>query len=195
MSGFIQQMKVVLVGNTSVGKTCIAKQAIGNNFDENTQPTLGAAYTSLMTNVFDKEVCLQIWDTAGQEKYRSLAPSYYRNSDAIVLVFSLVDFESFNSLDMWISSVKANNSTESLLFLVGNKKDLKDLRQITTEMGTQKAEDNKAFYYEVSAKTGEGVSELFAAIPKYFIEAHTSVADISNTQNLQKKKDSKDGCC
>jgi small GTP-binding protein len=160
----IEEHKVVLIGETSVGKTCIVKRGTTGAFDSNTLATLGASYTSKLVNAGEIVTRLLIWDTAGQERYRGITPMYYRNAAAVLLVYSIADRESFTQIDVWLRSLEENIPNGVLLFLVGNKSDLESTREVKVEAGQEKAQSIRATFSEVSAKTGDGIKELFVTV-------------------------------
>lgn len=190
----VTEVKVVIVGQTNVGKTCIVRQATAGTFGEDTAPTLGASYVSKLAKVNDEEIRLQIWDTAGQERYRGMTPMYYRGAQIAVLVFAIDDQDSFEAVDVWLSSLQENADPEIITFLVGNKCDLED-RKVTIADAQEKSSKIKAHYFDVSAKTGEGVDELFAAIPRLFIEKAVPVKEVSTVKLEDKPTKQKKSCC
>ncbi|OHT11769.1 small GTP-binding protein [Tritrichomonas foetus] len=195
------EMKIVLIGDTNVGKTCIVKRATIGSFDEDSMPTLGASYTSKLIPVDDKEIRLQIWDTAGQERYRGMTPMYYRGAHAALIIYSITDESTFLEVDSWLTSLKDNASQNVMLFLAGNKIDNDDQRQVSPESGQAKATEIGAYFFEVSAKTGNGVEEMFQLIPKLFFEKYgkdKSNEDDKNKTSVdisKKKKKKKGDCC
>lgn len=158
-------LKVVLLGQSAVGKTCIVGQFVMGKFDPAFCPTLGASYASKTIVINNQSIALQIWDTAGQERFRVLAPMYYHGAQAAILVFSVTNEESFREIDFWVQSIKENVKSIEL-FLVGNKIDLENERKITEEQGRLKAEEINALYFETSAKMASGVDELFMTLCK-----------------------------
>jgi Ras-related protein Rab-5C len=183
-----REMKLVLVGNTSVGKTCIAKMATTGTFAEDSVPTLGASYVSKLVRVDNTEVRLQIWDTAGQERYRGMTPMYFRGAHEAIVAYSITDQESFDGIDSWITSLRENADPEIILFLVGNKCDLEEQRVIATNTGQQKADEISAAFYEVSAKTGERVEDLFLDLAKIFLERRKTGDQPKPPESLQLTK-------
>jgi small GTP-binding protein len=170
MSKEVGEFKVVLIGATSVGKTCIVKRGTSGFFDSSTMPTLGASYTSKLVTVDDSIVRLLIWDTAGQERYRGITPMYYRNASATLIVYSIADRDSFGEVHSWLRTVRDNLQTKVLLFLVGNKSDLEDSRAIAIDEGQDKAAEMGAAFAEVSAKDGSGIDELFVMVATACVE-------------------------
>jgi Ras-related protein Rab-5C len=166
----VAEHKVVLIGATSVGKTCIVKRGTTGVFDSSTMPTLGASYTSKLVNVGDSVTRLLIWDTAGQERYRGITPMYYRNAVAAIIVYSIADRASFEQVEVWLRSLEENIPAGVLLSLVGNKSDLDANREVPVDEGQEKANAIHATFCEVSAKTGEGIDELFVTVATTCLE-------------------------
>jgi small GTP-binding protein len=193
------EIKVILVGNTSVGKTCIVKRGNSGVFDDESVPTLGAAYLPKVVVVGQKEVRLHIWDTAGQERYRGMAPMYFRGAHVAVLVYSVCDAQSFAGVDKWVESLQDNADVNILKFLVANKIDLEDDRIVTLEAGQDKADSLQAHYHEVSAKTGYGIDDFFQDVAKLYLEQHSAPPEVDTPKvtlespTVSKKK--KSGCC
>jgi small GTP-binding protein len=203
MSAEVGEIKVVLIGATSVGKTCIVKRGTTGSFDTSTMPTLGASYTSKLVAVGDSMIRLLIWDTAGQERYRGITPMYYRNATAVIIVYSITERDSFNEIDVWVRSVKDNIPGDVLFFLVGNKSDLEDSRQVSVDEGQEKATAISAAFSETSAKDGSGVDELFVMVGSACFDklqdklkaqragAQAETVDVAAAGNRNKDK----GCC
>jgi small GTP-binding protein len=156
--------RTVTIGDSSVGKTSIVNRFIRDRFDASEKNTIGALYDSYTDRADGQEVEVQIWDTAGQEQYRSLAPVYFRSAAAALLVFDLTNRDTFTSLDNWLASFRVAIAHRAVLFLVGNKLDLVSDRQITIDEARNWARANECSYYETSAKNGQGVHELFRAL-------------------------------
>lgn len=158
----MQSHKVVIVGNTKVGKTCIVDRLVSGAMNDEVSPTIGASFMTFQVHRPNGDVRLHLWDTAGQEKFMSITSTYYRNSSYAIVVFDLSDQNSFDDLPKWIHDLRENAPDSVQLFLVGNKKDLIHDRKITRDTAQRFADSNNfAFYREVSALTGEGVKELF----------------------------------
>jgi small GTP-binding protein len=159
-------MKVVIVGDTQVGKTCLLSRLTTGQFQGTDQPTIGAGFQNLAITAAHGVVSLQIWDTAGQEQYRSLAPMYYRNAQAAILVFDLTNHRSFLGLEDWVAELEAREADDRVkLFVVGNKCDLAQDRVLDRAKAERFAQSHHALaYYETSAKTGDGVIELFTEV-------------------------------
>ena len=159
-----RQIKVVLVGDTKVGKSAILSRFTTGSFDSDITPTIGASYaTHNFSSPSGGEIKIHIWDTAGQEKFRSLAPMYYRNSNVALLVYDVTSKESFEALTVWKKEIDTKAPVGIKFVIVGNKIDLKE-RAVSTEEGMKYANAIKAEFQESSAKSGEGVNAIFEKI-------------------------------
>ena len=202
--------KIILIGNSGVGKTCITNQGVKNDFSSKYKPTIGMEIDSLYIKLDNRIIKLQIWDTCGQEIYRSLITNFYRSSSLAIIVYSIIESDSFADLDLWIKELKLNNSPDTKLILVGNKLDLEERREITYEAGKKFAEDYGFIdFFETSALTGENVKKMFikAAIVLYdqylnFKDAESSTSFSTfrpvNSQPLRRnksKKKKRKNCC
>jgi small GTP-binding protein len=198
MSREVCELKLVVVGNASVGKTCIAKVATSGEFPEESVATLGASYVSKLVTVSGHDIRLQIWDTAGQERYRGMTPMYFRSANVAMVCYAINEQETFDAVDGWVMSLKENAPPDILFFLVGNKCDLETHRQVRMEAAQQKAKAIGATFYEVSAKTGDRVEELFIEMAKTFLEARRDPApdkSSGTSVELQGKLKEKKPCC
>jgi small GTP-binding protein len=157
----VLEFKVVVIGSVSVGKTAITNRLQHSQFEDEYLPTIGAGYVPWRTAYGEKEVELQIWDTAGMERYRSLGPIYYR--DAAVIVYDQADQSSADALPAWLSAFQATVKTNGDVSIVGNKDDLPEK---AVEAGAIRAwaADNRCSFCVTSAKTGSGVKALFDAL-------------------------------
>ncbi|KAH0793973.1 small GTP-binding protein [Histomonas meleagridis] len=171
--------KIVLLGATSVGKTSIICRAVSDEFDADMPATIGACYTAKQIELEKVNVNLQIWDTAGQERFRTLAPMYYRGSIVALLVFSVIDEASLTDVKNWAQEMKSQTDEMPTIFVIGNKMDLVEERTVTTEQGESVAKELGACYYEVSAKSGRGIEELFVRVAEE--SAKKLSGDSSNT--------------
>lgn len=144
-----------------MGKTAIIQRFIFSTFDTTYQATIGIDFLSRSLVLEDRTVRLQLWDTAGQERFRSLIPSYIRDSSVAVIVYDITNRASFLNTSKWIEDVRMERGDNVVVMLVGNKSDLADRRQVTTEEGAEKARQEGALFIETSAKTGTNVKTLF----------------------------------
>ena len=153
--------KIVLIGDSSVGKTNMLSRYISNEYDPNSQSTIGVEL-STKTFTFDKdEVKVQIWDTAGQEKYRSITSSYYKGAQGCLLVYDITRKDTFDNIDKWFSELKSSTNNEINAILVGNKCDLSDKREITIEEAQKKAKLFNVAFMETSALDGTNIEKAF----------------------------------
>ncbi|XP_033834583.1 ras-related protein Rab-6A isoform X1 [Periophthalmus magnuspinnatus] len=165
----LRKFKLVFLGEQSVGKTSLITRFMYDSFDNTYQATIGIDFLSKTMYLEDRTIRLQLWDTAGQERFRSLIPSYIRDSAAAVVVYDITNVNSFQQTTKWIDDVRTERGGDVIIMLVGNKTDLADKRQITTEEGEQRAKEMNVLFIETSAKTGYNVKQLFrrvaAALP------------------------------
>ena len=160
-------MKVVLLGNYYVGKSSICQRIYKGYYIENSESTIGAGFYSInfkFNNINEIEtiVKMNIWDTSGQEKYRTITPLYYHNADIILLVFDLSDQNSFSDISYWMSEIKSRTQIkDDQIFIVGNKKDIIDFSSLDNSILRLYPQYK---YLKVSAKTNEGISDLFLEI-------------------------------
>ncbi|EAY11744.1 small GTP-binding protein, putative [Trichomonas vaginalis G3] len=180
----MRSLKVVLVGDTKVGKSCVLSRFVQGTFDRNMPATIGAAFLTKVITTSSGPVRLQLWDTAGQEKFRSLAPMYYRSSSVALMVYDVTQKESLDSLDDWASEI-ADKAPHNIKFVViGNKCDMTEERVISTEMGKNVAQQLGATLFgETSAKTGEGISEIFSKIAELDINQEEIIETTTRVQN------------
>ncbi|XP_037117787.1 ras-related protein Rab-41 isoform X4 [Syngnathus acus] len=178
----LRKFKLVFLGEQSVGKTSLITRFMYDSFDNTYQATIGIDFLSKTMYLEDRTVRLQLWDTAGQERFRSLIPSYIRDSTIAVVVYDITNLNSFQQTSKWIDDVRTERGSDVIIMLVGNKTDLADKRQITTEEGEQRAKELNVMFIETSAKTGYNVKQLFrrvaAALPGMDSTAEKSKEDM-----------------
>jgi len=160
----LKKFKLVFLGEQSVGKTSLITRFMYDSFDNTYQATIGIDFLSKTMYLDDRTVRLQLWDTAGQERFRSLIPSYIRDSSVAVVVYDITNRASFMNTAKWVDDVRGERGTDVIIVLVGNKTDLNDKRQVTTEEGEKKAKEFKVMFIETSAKAGHNVKVLFRRI-------------------------------
>jgi small GTP-binding protein len=156
--------KVVVLGVSNVGKTSIVSRSVLGSFSASEQPTLGTAFSLKVVNCESVTINLQIWDTAGQERFRALAPMYYHNANVALLVFDLSCQESLEGARQWAAQLKMHSDMQTIIYLIGNKCDLMDVRTVTPVEGQRLADELSAFYFETSASLGTNIDELFLHI-------------------------------
>ena len=189
------EVKLVLVGDTTVGKTCLVKREVMGVYEELMQPTLGAAYTSREVHVKDMAVSVQMWDTAGQERYKAMGPMYYHGVNVALIVYAIDSRSSFMAVDEWVNDLLTHAPRNVQLVIVANKVDLVDTRDVSMEEGVAKAESHSALYFEVSAKTGEGVSDMFLLSITSFIEKCERTEKEKSPRLVNQEQKSGRGCC
>jgi len=161
------QFKLVLLGESAVGKSSLVLRFVKDQFDDYRESTIGAAFLTQTVSLEDgSTVKFEIWDTAGQERYKSLAPMYYRNANCAVVVYDITQPASLEKARTWIRELQRQADPSIVIALCGNKLDLAARRQVTEEEAKKYAEEEGLMWGETSAKTGEGVAEIFGALAK-----------------------------
>ena len=153
--------KLIFLGDQNVGKSSILNRFLNDTFVEEYQATIGLDFQSKNVQIENQDIHLLLYDTAGEEKFRSLIPMYTRDANIILLVYDITNKESFNNLSLWLKDLTNINFDEVIFCIVGNKIDLSDKRVVEKEEGEKFGEEHDFIFQEVSAKTGEGFSELF----------------------------------
>ncbi|KAJ6253429.1 ras and ef-hand domain-containing protein [Anaeramoeba flamelloides] len=157
---FSIKFKVVLLGQSAVGKTSICIRFCQNEFELNQEPTIGAAFQNCLLDLGEKKVTLQIWDTAGQERYNSLTSMYYRGAKGAIIIYDVTNPDSYESAKDWVKEIRQQGSSSVKVILVANKIDLTNHSVQKTEV-LKYCEKHNLLFSEVSAKNGLGVDELF----------------------------------
>eukprot|EP00300_Choanocystis_sp_HF-7_P001800 c11439_g1_i1.p1 GENE.c11439_g1_i1~~c11439_g1_i1.p1 ORF type:complete len:196 (+),score=36.84 c11439_g1_i1:35-622(+) len=192
--GYDYLFLVVVVGDSSVGKTSLMNRYCDGRFDESAPATVGVDYKVRRLELAEGAVQLQIWDTAGQERFRSVAHSYYRSAHGVVFVYDATNRESFNHISQWLDSVKQHGKSSVSRLLVANKTDLGETA-VREEEGKSFAASHGIPFISVSAKTGRNVSECFETlatiIRKRLIDADTS----QPAEPLRVSAATKRSCC
>jgi small GTP-binding protein len=153
--------KLILIGNSGVGKSSIIQRYMKQTFEESYKCTIGVDFLMKSLQIKGKTVKLQLWDTAGQEKYKSMVSSYYRGANVALVVFDITNHSSFDSLPIWIENYYKNGPEQKNIILIGNKKDMADQRQVTLEEVELFSETNNMIYFETSAKDGDNIEYVF----------------------------------
>ena len=188
--------RTILIGDTCVGKTSILKKFLENKFNPNEANTVGTLFHSYIEKRSNFSIELALWDTAGQEKYRSLIPIYFRGSDAALLVFDLSNRQSFESLNEWLELVRSSVLDSTIIFLVGNKSDLIQERCVSFQEAKQWASNNNCSYFEVSALSGNGIPILIPQLLNQFEKMIlTSQSTAFVESHLKQKKDPQPSSC
>jgi len=166
MSNRVCHFKLVLLGDTSVGKSCLVVRFVRDEFFEFQEPTIGAAFLTQTVALDDATVKFEIWDTAGQERYRSLAPMYYRGAAAAIVVYDISNPDSFAGAKSWVKELQRRGDPNVVIALAGNKADLESRRKVEFEEANAYAEENGILHLETSAKNASNVKALFVEIAK-----------------------------
>ena len=191
-------LKIIILGSSEVGKTCILNRYFHNEFKENLLSTIGIDFNTKFFKFDDHKIKANYIDTAGQEKFRAISINYLKGTDGVILVFDLTNKETFDLLESWIEQLKQTNKTDTSKILIGNKSDLVNERQVTTEDAQNFAESLKCKYYEASAKTGKNVTEALDEIAKIAFTNVSKNEDRINSIVLDGKEHNKNKerkCC
>ena len=210
-SAYDLSFKLIVIGDSAVGKSCLTMKATKNFFEEFYSPTVGFEFFTFNVKVNDKAIKLQIWDTCGQEVYRSLIQSFYRNSSLAMMVYSINSKESFDNVEMWLRELRTHSNPDVKVFLIGNKSDLEAEREVTTEQGENfYKQNNLSLFMESSAKTGFNTQKIFIKAAEILYEDYNKYkddnssndmgsTDENNVNNRQKldihNNKNKKGCC
>ncbi|XWS47279.1 hypothetical protein CRYUN_Cryun14cG0138700 [Craigia yunnanensis] len=173
--------KYIIIGDTGVGKSCFLLQFTDKRFQPVHDLTIGVEFGARMITFENKPIKLQIWDTAGQESFRSITRSYYRGAAGALLVYDITRRETFNHLAGWLEDARQHANANMTVMLIGNKCDLAHRRAVTTEEGEQFAKEHGLIFMEASAKTAQNVEEAFiSTATKIYRKIQDGVIDISN---------------
>ena len=156
-----QDAKVVILGASGVGKTCIGLRFVKDQFVPYTASTIGASFLVKELSISGQKIMLQIWDTAGQERFRTISSTYYRGAHGIIVVYDVTEMESFNNVKQWLHEIDRYASENVNKLLVGNKSDLTSKRQVETESAKEFAESVNIPFLETSAKNATNVEDAF----------------------------------
>ena len=188
--------KLIIIGDPSVGKSCLALRAINGTFESLYTPTIGFGFFTFYLKIDNLNVKLQVWDTCGQETYCSLTDNYFRNASLAFIVYSIDSKESFNNLEFWLNELRVKANPDINIFVIGNKCDLEDKRQITKDMAKEFCENNKIkLFLETSAKTGFNAQNIFIEASKLLYEQQLrNKMRVSNSDSFQNiARDSNNG--
>ncbi|CAG9310565.1 unnamed protein product [Blepharisma stoltei] len=188
--------KFIIIGETSVGKSCLMLSFTDKKFRQQHDLTLGVEFGTKIMELEGEKIKLQLWDTAGSEKFRSVTRSYYRAAAGALLVFDITRRDTFNRLSEWLNEARLNGNPSMTVMLVGNKIDLNSQREVTYEEANKFAMDNNLLYAEASAKTGVGVREAFVDTAKAILKRiNEKVIDTENKAygiTVKKKQETKE---
>ena len=154
-------LKYIIIGDSAVGKSNLLLRFAQNDFKSEYQLTIGVEFGAKNIDINNKKYRLQIWDTAGQENYRSITRAYYKNSVCAILVYDITNRDSFEHISNWIEDCLSQSPKTVFMVLVGNKSDLNEQRKVSLEEGQQMAKNNNMMFFETSAKSGANVDKIF----------------------------------
>lgn len=190
--------KVLIIGNSSVGKSNILLRYTDNIFNDSFLPTIGVDFKIKNITVNNQRIKLNIWDTAGQERFKTITSTYYKGSHGIILVYDVTDRESFNNINNWVGEVKKNAGTSVVMLLIGNKCDLETERVVTEKEGQDFANMLGISFLETSAKLDTNIRETFNTLAKQIHEllpeSQRFDEKVVNPGSLRSKRQKK-GCC
>ena len=194
--------KLILIGDSSVGKSNILLNYLKGEFDKNSKATVGVEFGTKNIMINNKKIKIQIWDTAGQERYRSITSAYYKGAKGALIVYDITRKNTFDNIDKWISDLKLNGDKNICILIVGNKSDLNEQREVDKELGKKKAEMFKTAFMETSALNGENISKAFEEVIEQIYQLNKNAfeenakKDIDRGVNLNENKDdNKKKCC
>ena len=193
----LTSIKLVLLGDSGVGKTSIVSQYVSGKCSDSVKPTIGAAFVTKEFNMDGRQIELLIWDTAGQEVYRGLAPMYYRSALIAIIVYDVTRAQSFDSVNYWIKELKTNVDGNIIILVCGNKTDLEESRVVEYASAQANAESNGALYAETSASTGTGVERMFQMAVSKLLSSKAKPVQQEQGVNIYEKPDQNKngGCC
>ena len=176
--------KIIIIGDPGVGKSCLTGRAVNDKFESEYSPTIGFEFLTYSVKIKDKIIKLQIWDTCGQEMYRSLITNFYRNTSLAMMVYSIDSRESFEHINIWLKEIKIHSHPDVIIILIGNKSDLEEERKVTYEEAKKFKEENKLLYFEeTSAKNGINSKEIFYESAKILFKEHLKYSSMAQNNN------------
>lgn len=163
------RLRIVLIGNSGVGKSSFMNKLVDDNFDINFLSTIGVDFKKKILEIDGKTVELQIWDTAGQERFLSVSPLYCRNANGTILLYDITDIKSFEAITFWADQFSEYAPTEAVAMLLGNKMDLRGQRVVSKDMGIEAGRRLTAPFFEISAATGENIDVAVEAFTRAIV--------------------------
>jgi len=176
--------KYIIIGDTGAGKSCLLLQFTDHRFQPVHDLTIGVEFGARMVTIDNRQIKLQIWDTAGQESFRSITRSYYRGAAGALLVYDITRRDTFAHLTRWLEEARQNGNENMTIMLIGNKCDLEHRRQVSIEEGKKFAEENGLMFLETSAKTAHNVEEAFVKPAQQIIKKYNVVSMMYRMNNM-----------
>ena len=198
-------IKVILIGDSGVGKTNIMSKYLKNQFMEHSKATVGVEFGSKLFNHQGHKIKAQIWDTAGQEKYKAITGAYYKGSKGAFIVYDITRKDTFASIERWVNDLKATSDPKLTIILIGNKNDLDDKREVSKDQGEEKAKSFGCAFLETSAFSGDNLDKAFELMVKEIYEKFSNSSSeeeefeaVKKGEDLKVEKDTdkkKKACC
>ncbi len=186
--------KVLLLGDTTVGKTCFLMKYTDKTFQDIHMATIGLDYRlKSMKLKSGKNIKLQIWDTAGQDRFRAITKNYYKGSHGIILIYDVTNVQTFENVKQWVSQIREEASANVIIYIAGNKIDMEEERKVNKEEGEKLAEELGFPFVETSAKSGININETFEDLVERIDKIYGNSPQKVTRNNLYKAKDKK--CC
>ena len=203
--------KIVIIGDTCVGKSNILSRYLNNEFTSNTKSTVGVELGIKFLKIKNTSTKIQIWDTAGQERYQAITSSYFRGSDGCFIVYDITNETSFNNIEKWFDKIHEENDKEIPVIIVGNKCDLENERKVPTDKAKEKAQNLKCAFYETSALKAINIEQIFEELVNTIYDKtggnksdddiHIEIVNenkgvnINSENNEENGDNNKKGCC
>jgi Ras-related protein Rab-10 len=189
--------KLLLIGDSGVGKTCILYRFSDDAFNTTFISTIGIDFKIKTVELRGKKIKLQIWDTAGQERFHTITTSYYRGAHGIILVYDITNAKSFDNIAKWLRNIEEHASEEVVKMLIGNKCDMTDRRVVSKERGERVAIDHQIRFLETSAKANINVDKAFYDLAEAILDKHPaqSSTDQLRIRPVEHETSSRGGCC
>ena len=178
--------KLILIGDSCVGKSNILLKYLKNEFDPNSRATVGVEFGTKNILINNKKIKIQIWDTAGEERYRSITSAYYKGAKGAFIVYDITRKSTFDNIDKWISDLKLNGDQNICIVILGNKSDLDDKREISKEEGIKKSEMYKTAFLETSALSGDNIGKAFDEIIEQIVQSNKNFFQGDNKKVIDK---------
>ena len=199
-----KRCQILLIGDSSVGKTSLIQRYANGIFKEEYLATCGLDLYTKHEIINNMNVLVNLWDTAGQERFKSLTPNYFKNAEGVILTYDITKTESFENLKYWMNSIETNLGDKKIfipIIIVGNKLDMEDMREIIKVNADNLSKEYNYKYFETSAKTGEGVDDAFRDLVNQILEKSDKFEEERNERNSvkinenQEDNPKKKGCC